>query len=56
MCDTYRDDPELSKDANAILKRMECIETNRQIGHCVVRMKDGRWNIDFHVHGQREGA
>ena len=44
MGDTYVPNPTLSTDANAILKEMRCIETRRQIGHCIV-IKDGRCNV-----------
>jgi len=45
MCDTYTPDPTLSRDANAILKEMRCIETRRQLGHCIVFDKDGSCNV-----------
>ena len=44
MCDTYRDDPTLSRDANAILRQMDCLENRRQLGHCVVWVH-GRGNV-----------
>ena len=49
MCDTYRPNPELSKDANAILKQMHCACNVRQLGHCVVYHPQYGWNVPVMV-------
>ena len=45
MCMDYRDDPELSRDANAILRQMHCNETLSRLGHHVVYDETRGWNV-----------
>ena len=45
MCDSYRDDPNVSHDTNVILRTLHCQENRRQLGHCVTRGPNGRWNV-----------
>lgn len=45
MCDTYVERPELSRDANAILKQLDCDRNNEQLGHCVVWHPERGWNV-----------
>lgn len=44
MCH-YEYNPELSKDTNAVMKRLQCMEIRRQIGHCIVYDKNGNCNV-----------
>lgn len=45
MCDTYVNDKTVSRDTNMILKTLQCIETRKQLGHCVVFDKEGHCNV-----------
>lgn len=46
MCNSYQEDPTLSKDTNVILARLYCMENRRVLGHCLMKRVDsGEYNV-----------